>query len=128
MEVVALLRTMGGLGVVLGLLAGALWVVRRYDIALPGRVGGGTNRRVELVERIQIDAKRSVILVRRDDREHLFVLAPDGATILETRIMRAAEEAADAQANARDTDELSGAEPSRDMVLCASLEEDWFRG
>ncbi len=90
MDIVALLRTMGGLGVVLGLLAAALWVVRRYDVSLPGRVGGTRRplRRVELVEQIRIDQRRSVVLVRRDDREHLFVLTPDRATVLETRIVR----------------------------------------
>ncbi|RMB34169.1 MULTISPECIES: flagellar biosynthetic protein FliO [unclassified Sphingomonas] len=119
MDIAALLRTMGGLGVVLGMLAAALWLVRRYDIALPGRVGVKLGRRVELVERIQIDGKRSIILVRRDDREHLFVLHPDRATILETRIVRADEEA---QAIA----DLEQAEGSHSPVLCKSLEEAWF--
>lgn len=112
MDIVALLRTLGGLATVLGVLAGALWIVRRYDIALPGRIGGSHARRVELVERVSIDARRSVVLVRRDDREHLFVLMPDHATVLESRILR------DAEAMGH-----SGA-----MALCADLEGEWFRG
>lgn len=84
-----MLRTLGGLGIVLGLLAGALWAVRRYDIALPGRVGRtGGDRRLALVERVQIDAKRSLVLVRRDGCEHLFVLLPDRVAVLETGIVR----------------------------------------
>ncbi|HEX8484333.1 flagellar biosynthetic protein FliO [Sphingomonas sp.] len=116
MELVSLLRSLGGLGIVLGLLAAALWAVRRYDIALPGRVGVKTSRRLELVERVQLDSRRSVILVRRDDREHLFVLMPDRATVLETRILRDDECAQALESN------------PRDMVLCATLEEEWYRG
>ena len=91
MDALSLLRTIGALGMVLGLLAGALWTVRRYDIRLPGRVGGGTTRRVEMVERLSLDAKRSVALIRRDGREHLILIAPDGHVMIETGIVREAE-------------------------------------
>lgn len=86
MDILLLLRTLGGLGIVLGLLAGGLWVVRRYDIRLPGRVGGGPARRLELVERLAVDAKRSVALIRRDGCEHLIFIDPSGAVVVETGI------------------------------------------
>jgi flagellar protein FliO/FliZ len=91
MDITALLRTLGGLGVVLGMLGAALWIVRRYDIALPGRIGARTGRRMELVERVALDAKRAVVLLRRDDHEHLFLLAGDQATVIESRIVRTEE-------------------------------------
>lgn len=83
MDLLSLLRTLGGLAVVLGLLAGALWAVRRYDIKLPGRIGGGPVRRLELVERLAIDGKRTVALIRRDGCEHLVLLDPAGAVVIE---------------------------------------------
>lgn len=87
MDAFALLRTLGALGLVLGLLAGALWAVRRFDLRLPGRTGGaGRRRRVELVERLVIDAKRSVALIRRDGCEHLILIGPDGHATIETGI------------------------------------------
>lgn len=86
MDVLSLLRTLGGLGMVLGLLAGALWVVRRYDIKLPGRIGGGPVRRLQLVERLAIDGKRTVALIRRDGAEHLVLLDPAGAVMIEANI------------------------------------------
>jgi len=88
MDILSLLRTLGGLGIVLGLLWGVLWVVRRYDIKLPGRVTAGTARRMELVERLPLDARRSLALIRRDGREHLILLAPEGPLLLEAGIIR----------------------------------------
>ena len=81
-----MMRTFGALGLVLGMLAGALWVVRRYDIKLPGRISGGGRKRVELVERLAVDAKRSIALIRRDGCEHLILMGPEGHITLETGI------------------------------------------
>jgi flagellar protein FliO/FliZ len=86
MDLLSLLRTLGGLGVVLGLLAGALWGVRRFDIRLPGRVGGASARRLDVVERLTLDAKRSVALIRRDGVEHLVLLEASGAVVIEAGI------------------------------------------
>lgn len=88
MDAYSLLRTLGALGVVLGLLAGALWIVRRYDITLPGRIRNGGGRRLEVIERVTLDNRRSAALLRRDGREHLILLAPEGNVMLETGIIR----------------------------------------
>lgn len=87
MDGLSLLRMIGGLGLVLGALGAALWLVRRYDIRLPGRFAGSDERRVSLVERLPIDAKHSIVLVRRDAREHLLLLSPDGSVLLEAGIV-----------------------------------------
>lgn len=82
-----MLRTLGALGLVLGMLAGALWMVKRYDIKLPGRVSATSRKRVELVERLSLDQKRSVALIRRDGHEHLVLIGPEGSATLETGII-----------------------------------------
>lgn len=89
MDAASLLRALGALGCVLGLLAGALWTVRRFDLALPGRVGAGRGRRVAIVERLALDPRRSVVLLRRDEREYLFVLLTDGVHLLDAGAARA---------------------------------------
>ena len=85
MTILPLLRMFGALALVLGGLAGALWAVRRYDLRLPGRIGAAPrrDRRLELVERLTIDPRRSVLLVRRDGREHLLLIAPEGHLVIE---------------------------------------------
>lgn len=101
MDLLQLLRTFGALGTVLGLLAGALWVVRRYNIKLPGRIGTGPRRRLEIVERLTLDNRRSVALIRRDGREHLILLGPEGSLMIEPGIERAAAEPAAAPPSPR---------------------------
>lgn len=98
MDLLALLRTLGGLGTVLGALAGALWLVRRYDIRLPGRTGMMRVSRLELVEKLPIDARRSVILLRRDGHEHLILISPESHVMLESGFVRDAVDLAAHQA------------------------------
>lgn len=88
MDILSLLRTIGALGVVLGLLAGGLWAVRRYEIRLPqkwlaGISGRGTARRIELVDRLALDPRRSIVLIRKDGREHMLLIAPEGLMLLD---------------------------------------------
>nr|WP_315380451.1 flagellar biosynthetic protein FliO [uncultured Sphingomonas sp.] len=98
-----MLRTLGALGLVLGMLATALWVVRRYDLKLPGRMTGGGRKRVELVERLAVDAKRSVALIRRDGCEHLIFIGPEGHATIETGIIAPPQPVAEATAAAEGT-------------------------
>ncbi len=106
MDLLSFVRTMGALGVVLGMLAGALWFVKRYNIRLPGSMAPRAGKRVAVVERTGIDARRSVALIRRDGREHLILLAPEGNLVIESAIVtddidRAAIEAQAVEAEAR---------------------------
>lgn len=82
MDALILLRTLGALAAVLAMLAGALWAVRRYDLALPVQIGGRKTARLEVAERLSLDAKRSVALVRHGGTEHLLLLAPEGNMLL----------------------------------------------
>ena len=85
MEAATILRTFGALALVIGMLAGALWLVRRFNIRVPGAAGGG--QRLTVIERAVLDGRRSVALIRRDGREHLLLLAPEGALVIEQGIV-----------------------------------------
>ncbi len=91
MDLLSVTRTLGGLGMVLGILWGALWLVRRYDIQLPGRTGMARRSRLELVERLALDPRRSVALLRRDGKEHLILIAPEGHLVIESDFQRLVE-------------------------------------
>lgn len=97
MDAYSIVRTLGALGLTLGLLFAALWLVRRFNLRLPGQVGGAGIKRVELVERTALDSKRSIALLRRDGREHLILLSPEGNLVIESGIRT---DAADRKAQA----------------------------
>ena len=68
----------------IGLLA---WLARRYGVG-GGSVarGAGKSRRLGIVEIAALDAKRRLVLVRRDDVEHLVVLGAGKRTGLGNQI------------------------------------------
>lgn len=82
MDVIDIARYFGALALVLGLV-GLAWVAaRRYG--LPGMISPGGARRLAVVETLMLDARHKLYLIRRDDREHLIVLGPQGAAAIES--------------------------------------------
>ena len=123
MDFLAFLRTMGSLGAVLGLLWGALWLVRRYNIKLPGSLGAAPERRLAVVERIGIDTRRSVALIRRDGREHLLLIAPEGNLVIESAIVRDEIDRAAAEAQAQEAEARAAAAQAAAAQAQASFQE-----
>jgi len=71
---------------VLGLIGLAAWAYRRFSGTAPlGRRLGGNNR-LAIIEIRAMDARRKLVLVRRDDREHLIMLGATGETVIESGI------------------------------------------
>jgi len=58
---VELLQQFAAVGLVLGLLAAAIWLLKRQSILLPRRNGP---RQLELVERVALSPQHSLALVR----------------------------------------------------------------
>ncbi len=84
MDLVNILRFVLSLVVVIGLIAGLAWLLRRYG---GGRVTmAGGRGRLAVVEAAHIDAKRRLVLVRRDEVEHLVMLSPTAETVIEAGI------------------------------------------
>lgn len=93
MEPVDYLRFVAALLFVLALIGLIGWAVRRGGLAgglvrglSLGRAGADA-RRLDVIEARAIDARRRLVLVRRDGVEHLLLLAPSGDTVVETGIV-----------------------------------------
>jgi len=66
-----------------GALIGFAWLAaRRYGLA--GIVQGTVTKRLAVVESLMVGPKHKLIILRRDDREHLVLLGPDGTTLIES--------------------------------------------
>ena len=81
---IQLIRFAGALIFVLGLMLGLSYVLRRVNNLQPVR--RARQRRLSVVEILPVDGKRRLVLVRRDNREHLLMLGPEGETLIESGI------------------------------------------
>lgn len=78
------------LAFVLALIGLLAWAVRRFGLfaqVMPVRSG---KKRLSVVEVAAVDAKRRLILVRRDEMEHLILLGANSDTVVESGIGAAA--------------------------------------
>ncbi|WP_207456830.1 flagellar biosynthetic protein FliO [Azospirillum sp. SYSU D00513] len=61
------------------------WLLRR--VGFGGMMGSNARqRRLGVVEVLALDAKRRLVLVRRDDQEHLILLGPVGDRVVESGV------------------------------------------
>jgi flagellar protein FliO/FliZ len=76
------------LGLVVALIIGLAAVARR--LGFMGRLAAaGGRRRLQIVEVLPLDAKRRLVLLKRDGAEHLVLLGLSGDTVIERGITSA---------------------------------------
>lgn len=75
---------------VLALIGGAAWLVRRFA---NNRLGANTARgrmpRLAVIDAAAVDGRRRLVLVRRDNIEHLLMIGGPSDVVVETNIVRA---------------------------------------
>ncbi len=72
---------------VLGLIGILAALARRAGFGFPAAaIRPGGKRRISVVEATQLDGRRRLVLVRRDNVEHLILLSPTAETVVETGI------------------------------------------
>jgi flagellar protein FliO/FliZ len=70
---------------VIALIAGLAWLARRFGVA--GRIGAArAGRRLAVIESAALDGKRRLVLIRRDDTEHLVLVGAETALVIESGI------------------------------------------
>jgi len=76
--------------VVLGLLALAFWLLRQF---VGGRVNAttrGGQPRLAVIDQATVDSRRRLVLIRRDNVEHLLIIGGPSDVVVEPNIVRAA--------------------------------------
>jgi len=84
MDVLFYIKALSGFVFVIALMLFLSWVMKKF--------GGVTaalksDKRLKIVEALPLDHKHRLVLVRRDNREHLLVLGPESETVIETGIV-----------------------------------------
>ncbi|MGI9501023.1 MAG: flagellar biosynthetic protein FliO [Geminicoccaceae bacterium] len=79
------LRFLVALIAVLGLIGIFAWLARRFRLG--GLAGSGVKSgRLQVVETLPLDGRQRLLLIRRDDREHLLLIGPERSTVIENGI------------------------------------------
>src|SRR6202012_4388929 len=77
--------------VVLALIGGALWLIRRFaNNRLCARTQRGRMPRLAAIDAAAVDGPRRLVLVRRDNVEHLLMIGGPSDIVVEPNIVRAA--------------------------------------
>lgn len=79
------LRFLAALLAVLAAIGLLAWLARRFHLGGLARSGLQSGR-LEVIESLPIDGRQRLLLIRRDDREHLLLIGPERSTVIETAI------------------------------------------
>lgn len=90
MESPVLLKFLCAFVFVIALMMVLAWVMKKIGLSGQSFIQAG-KKRLKVVEVLPIDHRRKLVLVRRDDREHLLVLGGDSEAVIEANIPAAAE-------------------------------------
>lgn len=75
--------------IVLGLIALAAWLVRRFGANRLGSSARGRQPRLAVVDAASVDGRRRLVLIRRDNVEHLVMIGGPTDVLIEPNIVRA---------------------------------------
>lgn len=84
MDAFAALRAIGALVLVLGILLGGFWLLRRYGGSI-GLKAGTAASDLRVVEWRTLDIRRKLAVIRWGGREHLLVIGPAGDMLVAAR-------------------------------------------
>ena len=95
MEIALIIKAVLTLVFVLGLLFLTVWGLKYCELkSANNRIFNKirTHRRLGVIENNRIDLRNSLVLVRRDNTEHLLLLSPSGNMLIESRTVATIKE------------------------------------
>lgn len=95
-----LLPAFAGVGVALGAFAVILWLIKNRKSRIFALPGSGSQKRLAVVESVALDVRRRLVLIRRDNVEHLIMVGGPADLVIETRDMNAGSGMETRRANA----------------------------
>jgi flagellar protein FliO/FliZ len=95
MEFSEIFRFVASLIFIIGLIGLCAWVAKRLGLVTGNIATKGNLKRLSVTEVKVVDAKHRLVLIRRDDREHLILLGGERDLVIETGIEAPADSAAE---------------------------------
>ena len=80
------IRVIIALSLVIGLMGALAFVLKKMGLATDTLVKTGDKQRLKIIESLPLDARRRLIIVQCDDKEHLIVLGNNTETIVDKNI------------------------------------------
>ena len=84
MEFIDILRYFGALILVLALVGLAGLAAKRFGV--PGVTRASRDKRLTIIESLMVGPRQRLLIIRRDNVEHLVLSGPDGASVIESGI------------------------------------------
>jgi flagellar protein FliO/FliZ len=81
MDVLDFFRYFAALLLVLGLIGAAGLATRKFGV--PGLAKPNATRRLHIVETLMLSPRQRLAIIKRDGVEHLLMITPTGATVIE---------------------------------------------
>lgn len=79
-------RLLIALAVVISLMGGLAFVLKKLGLATPQSMKSSDKRRLQIVESLPLDARRRLAIVRCDEKEHLIILGANSETVVDRNI------------------------------------------
>ena len=86
MDNVNYLKFIAAFALVMGLMLLLAHVAKRFNLVSLLTIKRGTQRRLTLVEFLPVDSRRKLVIIKRDNVEHLILLGPNSETVVEANI------------------------------------------
>ena len=84
MDAAEVIKMFAALVFVLALMGGLALLLKK--LGLQGRSLSTGPRRLKILETLPLDARRRLVLIERDDTQHLVILGASGETLIESNI------------------------------------------
>ena len=81
-----ILRLLVALFIVFSLMGVLAFLLKKLGLATDSTIRSGDKKRLRIIESIPLDARRRLVIVKCDQKEHLVVLGANSETVIDTNI------------------------------------------
>ncbi len=81
-----IVRLLIALAVVVGLMGGLAFVLKKLGLATPQSIKTSDRRRLKIVESLPLDARRRLMIIQCDGQEHLIIVGANSETVIQSNI------------------------------------------